>query len=91
MLSYFLDSFCSLIDSFNIYVGYIIFFISSIIFVVLCVWLHNMGSQIGGLDVVFQIYYAYYFYYYSLYNCRFYFSQEVLIWERRNLNFLMFL
>ena len=44
MLSYFLDSFCSLIDSLNIYVGYIIFFISSIIFVVLCVWLHNMGS-----------------------------------------------
>lgn len=44
MLSYFLDSFCSLIDSFNIYVVYIIFFISSIIFVVLCVWLHNMGS-----------------------------------------------
>lgn len=44
MLSYFLDSFCSLIDSFNIYVGYIIFFISSIFFVVLCVWLHNMGS-----------------------------------------------
>ncbi len=44
MLSYFLDSFCSLIDSFNIYVCYIIFFISSIIFVVLCVWLHNMDS-----------------------------------------------
>lgn len=44
MLFYFLDSLCSLFDSFNIYVGYIIFFISSIIFVVLCVWLHNMGS-----------------------------------------------
>ena len=44
MLSYFLDSFCNLIDSFNIYVVYIIFFIFSIIFVVLCVWLHNMDS-----------------------------------------------
>ena len=44
MLSYFLDSFCSLIDSFNIYALYLIFFISSIIFVVLCVWLHNMDS-----------------------------------------------
>lgn len=44
MLSYFLASFCSLIDSFNIYVLYLIFFISSIIFVVLCVWLHNMDS-----------------------------------------------
>lgn len=44
MLSYFLVSFCSLIDSFNIYVVYIIFFIFSIIFVVLCVWLHNMDS-----------------------------------------------
>lgn len=41
MLSYFLDSFCSLIDSFNIYVLYLIFFIFSIIFVVLCVWLHR--------------------------------------------------
>ena len=41
MLSYFLDSFCSLIDSFNIYVCYIIFFIFSIIFIVLCVWLHR--------------------------------------------------
>ena len=41
MLSYFLDSYCSLIDYFNIYVGYIIFFIFSIIFIVLCVWLHR--------------------------------------------------
>ena len=44
MLSYFLDSFCCLIDSFNIYVVYVISFIFSIIFVVLCVWLHNMAS-----------------------------------------------
>lgn len=41
MLSYFLDSFCSLIDSFNIYVVYVISFIFSIIFIVLCVWLHR--------------------------------------------------
>lgn len=34
MLSYFLDSFCSLIDSFNIYVVYVITFIFSIIFIV---------------------------------------------------------
>ena len=46
MLSYFLDSFCSLIDSFNIYVGYIIFFISSIIFIVLCVWLHSHRQEV---------------------------------------------
>ena len=41
MLSYFLDSLCSLFDSFNIYVFYLIGIIFSIIFIVLCVWLHR--------------------------------------------------
>lgn len=41
MLYYFLDSFCCLIDSFNIYVFYLIGIIFSIIFIVLCVWLHR--------------------------------------------------
>lgn len=41
MLFDFLNSLCSLYDSFNIYVGYIIFFISSIIFIVLCVLIHR--------------------------------------------------
>lgn len=41
MLSYFLDSLCILFDSFNIYVVYVITFIFSIIFIVLCVWLHR--------------------------------------------------
>ena len=41
MLFDFLNRLCSLYDSFNIYVGYVIFFIFSIIFIVLCVWLHR--------------------------------------------------
>ena len=41
MLFDFLNCLCSLFDSFNIYVVYVIGFIFSIIFIVLCVWLHR--------------------------------------------------
>mgnify|MGYP007039773008 CR=1 FL=1 len=41
MLSYFLDSICSLFDSFNIYVVCVIGIIFSIIFIVLCVLIHR--------------------------------------------------
>lgn len=41
MLFYFLNSLCSLFDSFNFYEVYVITFIFSIIFIVLCVWLHR--------------------------------------------------